>query len=218
MENDSTKNSKNKFYKDKKNIIILVLIMLLLITGTILCISILSKKDLTSANNSLQAKIEETKATITELEGSNSTLQEEINTLKKEKQQLESEKNNSNYKTTNSEKKPTSSTQTTTSTPSNPIIGSWKTYVTDSVFDFETHRTIEKNFTTIYEFKEDGSFYVNYNKVGTYKDGTIFFKDSNDPDFRSASYNMTNGILYMNLYQNDTDICVSSSFYECTKN
>ena len=237
MENNQ--NIKKPFWKDIKNIVILVLLISLIIVGILFFRSTLNQNQiydlqsqiqtLTTSNNELSSQIENNSTKIAELENNNTILQNEKETLVTEKTTLETEiqqlKNDnatltsqiaSLKKSSNTNKTPTSSN--TSSATSSFEVGVWSTSVTDNEFSRETHTSKEVTYTTKYEFKNNGDFYVNGNKVGTYKDGSIFFKDSNDPNYRTASYKLNNNILYVNLYQNSSDICVSTNFYECKKN
>lgn len=220
MENNQ--NIKKPFWKDIKNIIILVLLMSLIVVGVLFFRSQLNQNQiydlqsqiqtLTTSNNELSSQIEDNSTKIAELENNNTILQNEKETLVTEKTTLETEiqqlKNDNATLTSQIASLKKSSSSSASSTNSNSaIIGSWKTTITES----------DTVYTTIYEFKSNGDFYINQTKVGTYQNGSILFKDSNDPNFRSAAYNMTNGILYVNLYLHDTDIWVSTDYYKCEK-
>lgn len=98
----------------------------------------------------------------------------------------------------------------------NKPIGKWQSVVLD--YDYTQSHTSEKySFTTIYEFGDNGEFYINGNKTGTFKNNYIIFKDSNDPSFRIGYYFYIDTALYINLYMNKIDIVLSSDLYECNK-
>lgn len=101
------------------------------------------------------------------------------------------------------------------SNSNNKIIKSWKTTVIDNVYSTDSHEETQETYVTVYEFKENGDFYINKNKVGTYSNNYILLKDSNDTNFRVANYYYVNDTLYMNLYFNTKDIVISTDFYEC---
>lgn len=237
MENNQ--NTKKPFWKDIKNIVILLLLILLIIVGVLFFRNCLNQNQiydlqsqiqtLTTSNNELSSQIEGNSTKIAELENNNTILKNEKEALVTEKTTLETEieqlKNNiatlnsqiaSLKKSSNTNKTPTSTNTSNTTSPFE--VGVWSSVVTTSEFSRETFTSKEVTYTTKYEFKSNGDFYVNDNKVGTYKDGSIFFKDSNDPNYRTASYNLNNNILYVNLYQDSANIVVSSNFYECKKN
>ena len=219
----NNQNIKKSFWKDIKNIVIIILVILLITIGILFFRSITNLnriydlqsqiQNLTALSNDLSSQIEENKVKISELENNNNILQEEKETLVTEKTSLETEiqqlkDENAGLNSQISALKKSSSSTSSNTSPNSTIIGSWKTTISES----------DNVYTTIYEFKSNGDFYINQCKVGTYQNGSILFKDSNDPNFRSATYNMTNGILYVNLYQHDTDIWVSTDFYKCDKN
>lgn len=228
--NETTKTNFKRTWTDKKNVIIIILIILLFILGISFFRSTVNQtqisdlqsqiQNLTASNNELSSQIEENKTKIAELENNNSLLQNEKNTLTVEKSTLETElqqlKNDN--ATLNSQISSLKKSSSTSQKVSSSIVGIWNTTITTTEFFPETHTDKEVSYTTTYEFKNNGDFYVNGNKVGTYKDNSIFFKDSNDPNYRTASYKLENSILYVNLYQSNTDICVSTDYYKCNKN
>ena len=223
MKNNQT--TKKSFWKDIKIIIILILFVLLIIVSVLYIISMTNKnkiydlqaqiQDLNTSNNELSSQIEENKTKISELENNNNVLQQEKEALQTEIQQLENDKTNLSSQLAKSKK--SSSTTNTTKPTTSSIVGIWSSSVTAPEYSSETHTSQEVTYTTTYEFKDNGDFYVDGNKVGTYKDNSIFFKDSNDPNYRTASYNFKNNILYVNLYQGKNDIYVSTNFYKCEK-
>lgn len=233
---DNIEKTKLKFFKDKKNILILILIVLLLILVTLFCRSTINQskmidlqsqiQTLSDSNKQLSLKVENSEAKITELENDRNTIKSESETLQSEKDSLETEL--LQLKDTNDTlksqiatlKKDSNSTKgnSTSSSSSPSVVGVWTSSVTDTEFSVETHTSSKKTFSTKYEFKSNGDFYVNNTKVGTYKDGSIFFKDSNDTNYRNALYKFSENDLCVNLYQNSTDICVSTDFFKCTKN
>ena len=162
---DNVEKPKLKFFKDKKNILILILIVLLLILVTLFCRSTINQskmidlqsqiQTLSDSNKQLSLKVENSEAKITELENDRNTIKSESETLQSEKDSLETE---------------------------------------------------------LQQLKDTND------TVGTYKDGSILFKDSNDTNYRNALYKFSENDLYVNLYQNSTDICVSTDFFKCTKN
>lgn len=96
------------------------------------------------------------------------------------------------------------------------IVGKWKTDVIS--FNPSVNKIEEINFTTIYEFKDNGDFYINDENVGIYFDNCIFFKDSNDKSFRVGHYYDIDNNLYIDLFFNGRDIVSDFYFYKCEKN
>lgn len=225
---DKVEKTKLKFFKDRKNILILILIVLLLIFMVLFCISTIKQSKiidlqsqiqiLSDSNNQLSLKVENSEAKITELENDRNTIKSESETLQSEKDSLEAELQQ--LKNTNDTLRSQIATKgnSSSSTTSPSVVGVWVSSVTASEFSVEDHVSLKKTFSTKYEFKSNGDFYVNDTKVGTYKDGSIFFKDSNDANYRNALYKFSENDLYVNLYQNSKDICVSTDFFKCTKN
>lgn len=220
----------------KKNIFIYVLLIILLFYCILLTIQVIN---ISKKYNNLQiamsenlgnvqseeysdnynAKIEMLENEIHALQTENSTSQhdDEINSIKKEIKQLKTQYNSLpdySKNITNLENKINilednySSTQQT-----NNIIGKWKTTV--ETRDFFTDAPI--TCVTIYEFKSNGDFYINENKVGTYSNNYIFFKDANDEQYRVGNYYYFDNNLYLNSFANTQDILVSSNFYKCEK-
>lgn len=97
----------------------------------------------------------------------------------------------------------------------NKLIQSWKTTVKDTKYFHDSFESIEETYITIYEFKPNGEFYINKNKVGIYYNNNILFKDSNDDHYRLAHYYFIDNDLYVNLYFNNEDILSSTNFYKC---
>lgn len=233
---DTIKKTKSKFLRDKKNILILILIALLVIFVVLFCRSTINQAEivdlqsqvqtLSDYNNKLSLKVENSENKITELEDDRNAIKSKSETLQSKKDSLETEiqqlkETNDTLrsqistlkKNSNSTKRASTSTSTSLS-----VVGVWTSSVTDTEFSIEGHASVRKTFSTKYEFKSNGDFYVNNTKVGSYKDGSIFFKDSNDTNYRNALYKFSGNNLYVNLYQNSTDICVSTDFFKCTKN
>lgn len=97
----------------------------------------------------------------------------------------------------------------------NKLIQCLKTTVKDTKYFYDPFESIEETYTTIYEFKPNGEFYINKNKVGIYYNNNILFKDSNDDYYRLAHYYFIDNDLYVNLYFNNEDILSSTNFYKC---
>lgn len=233
---DTIKKTKSKFLRDKKNILILILIALLVIFVVLFCRSAINQAEiidlqsqvqtLSDSNNKLSLKVENSENKITELENDRNEIKRKSETLQSKKDSLETEIQQlketndtlrSQISTLKKNSNSTKRTSTSTST-SLSVVGVWTSSVTDTEFSIEDHASVRKTFSTKYEFKNNGDFYVNNTKVGSYKDGSIFFKDSNDTNYRNALYKFSGNNLYVNLYQNSTDICVSTDFFKCIKN
>lgn len=145
-----------------------------------------------------------------------------INSIKEEINELKSKYNSlPNYSKdiTNLEKKTNlleNNYLSSTKIHSN-IIRKWKTTVETEELSDESHTINKITCTTKYEFKSNGDFYINENKVGIFADNYIFFKDANDEQYRTANYYYIDNNLYLNLFATTKDIIVSTSFYNCEK-
>ena len=244
--NNKVKESKIVLSKDKKIIIVLsILIVSLFVFGIVLLINVDKNQSqirelqaqtsdlhsiissLNNSNNDLSSKVEDNKSKIEELENNNAILQNdkekienEKNTLKSKNENLETDikqlkKDYSSLNSTISSVK--NVTLDTTSVEPSYEVGIWSSTATHPEYSTITNAFEDVIYTTEYNFKSNGELYINGEKVGTYKDGSTFFKDANDLNYRTALYKIYNNTLYVNFYKTSENICVSSSFYECIK-
>lgn len=244
--NNKIKENKIVLSKDKKIIIILsILTILLFMFGIVLLININKNQSqirelqsqttnlnsiissLNNSNNDLSSKIENNKSKIEELENNNNQLQSTKEEIEKEKDSLKNK--NANLETDIKQlKRIYSSLNSKISSTQNAVsnnksveqayeVGMWSSTVTYPEYSQTTNKREEVTTITEYNFKDNGDFYINREKIGTYKNGSIFFKDPNDSNYRTALYKIYNNTLYVNLYKTSRNIYVSTSFYECTK-
>lgn len=138
------------------------------------------------------------------------TLDNKINTIEKEIDLL-------NNNISSDKKEESNFPNTSNESLNNEIIGKWSTTITDTIYSPDTHKENQETYVTLYEFKENGDFYINENKIGTYNNNDILLKDSNDYQYRMAHYYYIDNNLYVNLYYNNKNISISTYFYKCDK-
>lgn len=138
------------------------------------------------------------------------TLDNKINTIEKEIDLL-------NNNISSDKKEESNFPNTSNESLNNEIIGKWSTTITDTIYSPDTHKENQETYVTLYEFKENGDFYINENKIGTYNNNDILLKDSNDYQYRMAHYYYIDNDLYVNLYYNNKNISISTYFYKCDK-
>ena len=156
-------------------------------------------------------KVDNYENTIDSLDNNMDTLENKINTLEKEIDLL-------NNNISSNEKEEPNLPNTSNESLNNEIIRKWNTTITDIVYSPDTYKEIQETYVTSYEFKENGDFYINGNKIGTYNDNNnIFLRDSNDDQYRMAHYYYIDNNLYVNLYYNNKDIVINTDFYKCDK-
>lgn len=214
----------------KKNILIIILSSLLIVFNAFLSFKVitlsknydnlqlsLNKKidslphDIPSINydtdiDGLKKENNNLKSSIVALNESLFILQNSTNTLETKLSSLKTESSN-NSKAINNVKRDLDNLNSNSKANNYRTSSTWSSIVTD--------RGIE--YATTYEFKDNGDFYVNDKKVGSYFDGSILLKDSNDQQYRAGNYYQIDNKMYINFYETDTDIYISSSFIECEK-
>lgn len=107
----------------------------------------------------------------------------------------------------------------------NVVIGKYKSIVKDvfainSTEFLEGKSQYEETVETIYEFKGNGDFYINNQKIGTYNSGNILLECANDKLPKTkANYYIDKNVLYINIYVSQTKkICsVLDAVYKCEK-
>ena len=147
---------------------------------------------------------------IDSLDNNINTLDNKINTIEKEIDLL-------NNNISSDKKEESNFPNTSNESVNNEIIGKWSTTITDTIYSPDTHKENQETYVTLYEFKENGDFYINENKIGTYNNNDILLKDSNDYQYRMAHYYYIDNNLYVNLYYNNKNISISTYFYKCDK-
>ncbi len=226
----------------KKDIFIYVILTILFFSCVLLVIQIINinekydKLQIAMTENSNNVQVEDYKSNYSsEIE----TLKNEINTLKKNnifkqyddtisliKEDVKSLKNKYNSIPDHSkdistlEKKINSLNDNYLSLQqtNNKIVGKWKTTITITEFSVDDHTTKDVTYTTLYEFKSNGDFYINNNKVGTFSDNDVLLKDLNDEQYRAGHYYYVDDNLYLNFYATSKNITISTDFYKCEKN
>ena len=138
------------------------------------------------------------------------TLDNKINTIEKEIDLL-------NNNISSDKKEESNFPNTSNESLNNEIIVKWSMTIIDTIYSPDTHKENQETYVTLYEFKENGDFYINENKIGTYNNNDILLKDSNDYQYRMAHYYYIDNDLYVNLYYNNKNISISTYFYKCDK-
>lgn len=107
------------------------------------------------------------------------------------------------------------------------VTGKYKSIVKDD-YAIERARGIEvsedelpykETVETIYEFKSNGDFYINDQKIGTYNSGNIFYKSEKDELTMTANYYIDKNILYIDIYESQTKKIMHclTAVYKCEK-